>query len=508
MELHKAIKEIVASKGAEMICNPQIINYLLDYQAFKEKPATKLILRAIIDSGYAENILALCANNNGWETKFKQYQHEFIDSCGYKEELVAYVFDAMAYGIGLNAIIPESDISELVTDIKNLTIYYEEYRKKCLNYRYKTKLDGEYLRDNFGVLYSSDKKALVNRGNFNEKGYSIRTGTEIISDSAWFNSYTRETEMMELFIPNTVIAIGERSFWTSYIRDLELPSSVIFIGNSAFEFCTFQTIRFHEGLEYIGKDAFRWSIILHEIELPKSVRYIGPNAFPKEVIKSTKSPYISIKDGIVFNQDESLLMSCLTVASEIILPDTLKIIEQEAFVASQMIKIDTGNSLRIIKSKAFYSCHNLREITLSSSLEEIGDYAFANCEQLSSIVIPQNVIYIGSGAFGGCEMLSGIISKSPYFEVVDDALYDIKEKKLIVYFGIDREYEVKKGTKIVGDSAFRNKKSLKKVVLPVTVNLVEFWAFEGCEEIEEVRALNPACVFDDCGIDENIIVKG
>ena len=51
MELHKAIKEIVASKGADMICNPQIINYLLDYQAFKEKPATKLILRAIIDSG-------------------------------------------------------------------------------------------------------------------------------------------------------------------------------------------------------------------------------------------------------------------------------------------------------------------------------------------------------------------------------------------------------------------------------------------------------------------------
>ena len=102
MELHKAIKEIVASKGADMICNIQIINYLLDYQAFKEKPATKLIMRAIIDSGYAENILALCSNNSGWETKFKQYQHDFIDSCGYKEELAAYVFESIAYGLGLN----------------------------------------------------------------------------------------------------------------------------------------------------------------------------------------------------------------------------------------------------------------------------------------------------------------------------------------------------------------------------------------------------------------------
>ncbi len=110
MELHKAIKEIVDSKGAEMICNPQIINYLLDYQAFKEKPATKLILRAIIDSGYAENILALLSDKNGWEIKFRQYQHEFIDSCGYKEELATYVFDSIAYGLGLGAANVEPEI--------------------------------------------------------------------------------------------------------------------------------------------------------------------------------------------------------------------------------------------------------------------------------------------------------------------------------------------------------------------------------------------------------------
>ena len=110
MELHKAIKVVIKSKGVDMICNPQIINYLLDYQAFKEKPATKLILRAIIDSGYAENILALTSDKNGWEMKFKQYQHEFIDSCGYKEELAAYVFDSIAYSLGLGAANVEPEI--------------------------------------------------------------------------------------------------------------------------------------------------------------------------------------------------------------------------------------------------------------------------------------------------------------------------------------------------------------------------------------------------------------
>lgn len=101
MELHKAIKEIVASKGADMINNILIINFLLDYQAFKEKPATKLILRDVINAGYGEAILAL-RNTNGWQTKFKQYEHEFIDSCGYKEELAAYVFEAIAYALGMN----------------------------------------------------------------------------------------------------------------------------------------------------------------------------------------------------------------------------------------------------------------------------------------------------------------------------------------------------------------------------------------------------------------------
>lgn len=101
MELHKAIKEIVASKGAEMIKDMQIINYLLDYQAFKEKPAAKLILRDVINAGYGESILAL-QNDKGWSIKLKQYQHEFIDSCGYKEDLAVYVFESLAYALGLN----------------------------------------------------------------------------------------------------------------------------------------------------------------------------------------------------------------------------------------------------------------------------------------------------------------------------------------------------------------------------------------------------------------------
>lgn len=102
MELHKALKEIISQKGVGFIKNAQIINFLLDYQAFKEKPATKLIFRDVIYAGYAESILAL-QNTQGWQTKLKRYLHDFIDSHGYKEELAAYVFKSIVSALGLNA---------------------------------------------------------------------------------------------------------------------------------------------------------------------------------------------------------------------------------------------------------------------------------------------------------------------------------------------------------------------------------------------------------------------
>ena len=101
MELHLALKEIISQEGDNMINNIQIINFLLDYQAFKERPATKQILRDVINSGYAKKIHSLNILTPDWQTKFKRYQYDFIDLYGYKEELAIYVFESIAYGIGL-----------------------------------------------------------------------------------------------------------------------------------------------------------------------------------------------------------------------------------------------------------------------------------------------------------------------------------------------------------------------------------------------------------------------
>lgn len=114
MELHDALKNILSTQDMSMLANLQIINFLNDYHCFVDKPAMKLILRDIIRSGYAEEILALSPNDAGWRTRFIHYVHDFIDSCGYKEELATYVFESIAYALNLNVYNEEPKIRQKV----------------------------------------------------------------------------------------------------------------------------------------------------------------------------------------------------------------------------------------------------------------------------------------------------------------------------------------------------------------------------------------------------------
>lgn len=114
MKLYEAIKEIKNLKGANIIADSSLLNYLNDYHAFDERPAAKLVLRDIINGGYSEKILQLIKENTSREIKLKSFEHDFVDSCGYKEELVLYVFRSLAYGIGLTDRKPGEGMDEVL----------------------------------------------------------------------------------------------------------------------------------------------------------------------------------------------------------------------------------------------------------------------------------------------------------------------------------------------------------------------------------------------------------
>lgn len=114
MKLYNAIKEIAKLKGKKIISDSALLNYLNDYHAFEERPASKLVLRDIINGGYADKILQLSNLGNNWTIKLKSFEHDFVDSCGYKEELVLYVFHSLAYAINLTVLKPGKGMDEII----------------------------------------------------------------------------------------------------------------------------------------------------------------------------------------------------------------------------------------------------------------------------------------------------------------------------------------------------------------------------------------------------------
>ena len=506
--LHKAIQTVVDDFGTVMFLKSEFVNILDDYHAFRGIPGVKRIFHVIVGNGYISEWMD--DNANITKAYIAKTAKSISLKYGFNEDWVKNSMAVILVALGyITTEVTTKQESEGAAKYPSESfISYDSYSKKCRSYIYNENNKDTYLPDRKGVLYSGDKKALVSKKDFSQSSYSIRQGTMYIASDAWKIPYESQVAEIELYFPNSVVAIGSCAFSSVNIRNLEIPSSVKFIDWMAFHHSRFSNISLHDGLEYIGYGAFKRTNLVR-ISLPKTLKYVGGNAFPEGVEIINQSDFLSIRDGLIYNREETLLMCCTSKDAIIHLPDTVVEINQETFNFNRnLTNIELGKSLRKIGRRAFSSCNNLKSIILPESLEEIGDEVFEDCEELYSLVIPAKVSKIGTNIVACCSSLSEVRSYSPYFEVVNDALYDVKKKKLIAYFGIDREYEVKKDTKIIGESAFQNITSLKKITLPKSVTLVEFWAFGDCTGLEEVRVLNPACEFDDCSIDEDKIVKG
>ncbi len=75
----------------------------------------------------------------------------------------------------------------------------------------------------------------------------------------------------------------------------------------------------------------------------------------------------------------------MTYLEEVVLPESVKTIENEAFKGCENLKtIDLSNVENIGRS-AFEGCKSLETVTLSASIEYIGGYAFYGCETLKTV---------------------------------------------------------------------------------------------------------------------------
>ncbi len=153
-------------------------------------------------------------------------------------------------------------------------------------------------------------------------------------------------------IPEDIITIGEKAFAFSGFAGTTVPESVTSIEEWAFDGCKMKQFTIPSGMTQISASTFYGSD-LQSIEIPENITYIGYNAFG-----ACKLTEITIPETVT-NIGTDILFNCDNLISAVI-----------------------SNSISTLNS-TFYSCENLRYLSLGSGVKCIENDAFKKCYSLS-----------------------------------------------------------------------------------------------------------------------------
>ena len=271
-----------------------------------------------------------------------------------------------------------------------------------------------------------------------------------------------------------------------------------------------------------------------KLVISNSVAYIGNNAVSRiEQLKTVIIPdsvRIIGEDAFEFDGIENLTLG-----------NNIEEINNGAFYANRYLKVlDIPDSVKIIGANAFYDC-GLVDLTIGSGVESIVGYTFGDCWDLTNLTIKngnaietyafsydENVEYL---SISGTTVIDGrfYIGRNLKTLIIGDGaerietsfgnenLVNVVLPDSITYIGSSVFEDSPNLTSItlpsnlenIGSSAFQNT-GLTEVVIPNNVTTIADYAFSGCSDLENVILSNSVTtiggsVFNGSGIKELIL---
>lgn len=217
--------------------------------------------------------------------------------------------------------------------------------------------------DGWGVYYSKGGKRLLGAKKTLEGSYAVREDTQEICDNA---------------------------FWgCAFVHNIAVPASVKRIGDEAFARC----------------------MSLESVCIPAFVEELGKNPFVDLDAKvvNNESENFTIDAKILYDKDRTRLVSCLTDATMIIVPKTVRTIGSLAFTRrSHLKKVQLPDGLDRIGRDAFSDCDALEEVIIPASVTTIDPYAFASCDSLKKVTFLGVPVRLARTTFSDCDNLMSI----------------------------------------------------------------------------------------------------
>ena len=309
------------------------------------------------------------------------------------------------------------------------------------------------------------------------------------------------TALAIVTIPGTVTTVENYAFYKcSALETVSLPEGLTSIGNYAFQDCSsLTTVKLPESLTTIGNNAFRDCTSLGEVRIPSGVTsvsgsapFTGCTALTKVIFGSgiTKVPENICREmkaltTVEYEEVDEItsigsyaFYNCSALAT-VTIPDTVTTVGNNAFNNCSALKeVSLPEGLTSIENKAFQDCSSLATVTLPESLTSIGNYAFYSCTSLGKIRIPSAVTTLNQYTFYECASLETVTISGDLSNIGRYVFYGCNNLKSITF---------PDSLESISDYAFYNCGQLEGIVLPAALKTLGNYAFTNCSKITSVN---------------------
>ena len=307
------------------------------------------------------------------------------------------------------------------------------------------------------------------RENHSVQEVYIGDGVTYVGDYAFYMM----TYVEKVRLPETLTAVGRRSFYASAVT--ELPRGLVSMGEGAFSGCDFteltipqgiteipnnafgdcsqlKTVTLHNNITSLGYGVFDYCRALETIEIPESVKTIGQRAF--YMCENLKE--LTIPDSVTYVGFEALHCCGLTKVSigknarieevseesifhygyfsggslvtiEVDPENPYNTVQDNVLFSKDMTELlsfSNGRSgaykipatVKTVRPWAFFGCPALTSVVVPDGVETLGEQEFRSCDALETVYLPNSLTSIASGCFYECYALTDIYYSGTYEE--------------------------------------------------------------------------------------------
>ncbi len=258
------------------------------------------------------------------------------------------------------------------------------------------------------------------------------------------------------------------SFPASKTGAYEIPAEVKSINDKAFYGSNISKINFasQPALEYIGVSAFENSSV-ESIEITVNIKKINSATF-KNAKKLSK---ITFAEGVEYIGAQAFLGCSALKAIE--LPASLYEIATDAFRATGLAVVKTGDGLAKISSGAFADNKALATVVFGANVERLGENAFANCVSLKAVELGASVKNFTANAFAGSALAKFVVSKANTAIKTDGKFVFTTDGTLLAVANSNGSISVPNGIKAIANGAFALCDGVSSISFPASIVKVE-----------------------------------